>query len=234
MTPEGPCSWPYIPCPCDALDSMATEGVAEMVDLASFLLWSATGKVYGPCPVSVLPCGQGLLCGYCRESLRSCGCRRVPEIKLPGPVHSVIEVVIDGDVVDPFSYRIDDYQWLVRLDDGNWPNRADPLDPDGFRVDYMLGAAPPSGAGLMTGILACELAKAVCNDDSCRLPRRVRIVTRQGVRIEWAPGQGFGLPDVDQWVEAANAPIVAGAVYSPDFGPIRRTTWTADTSPTSP
>jgi hypothetical protein len=152
----------------------------------------------------------------------------------------VTEIVIDGVVLDEFSYRIDDYQWLVRLDGESWPTNADPLDPDGFRVDYELGIAPPAGAGLVTGILACELAKALCNDDSCRLPRNLRAITRQGLSAQMGrnvfsdPSAKFGLPEVDMWVENANAPMMAGAVHSPDFPTIRRITWAAEPSPSSP
>lgn len=232
IAPNGPCQWPYIDCECTVLDQLATEGVNEVIAWASGQLWAATGKVFGPCPVSVLPCASSILCGTCHNTLRQCGCRRVPEIRLDGPVHEVDEVVIDGAALVNTAYRIEDYVWLVRTDGGTWPTNADPLDTDAFRVDYKIGTPPPAGAGLTTGILACELAKALCDDDSCRLPRRAQQVVRQGIQINWEPGEGFGLPEVDTWVENAIASTLAGAVHSPDFDHVRQITWTA--SPGSP
>jgi hypothetical protein len=119
------------------------------------------------------------------------------------------------------------------LDGESWPTGADPLDPDGFRVDYLLGTDPPAGAGSATGALACGLAGARCGHDSCRLPSNIRSLTRQGISVEFLP-TGFGLLAVDKWIEAAISPIRAGAVHSPDFPHIRKITWEASTSPGSP
>jgi hypothetical protein len=112
------------------------------------------------------------------------------------------------------------------LDGGRWPAQ-DVTDPTVFRVDYLLGIAPPAGAGTVTGILASELAKAKCNDKTCRLPARVRTVAKQGITMDFG-GSGFGLPDVDLWVGRVLTPgIRAGAVWSPDMPTYRRITWQA-------
>lgn len=224
MDTPGPCDWPYYGCPCSSVLDSPGEPQLEIIELAKSMLWRATGQVYGPCPISVLPCVGDAACG-CGRDLRSCGCRRIPEIKLPGPIWSVQSVTVDGDLLDPTAYRVDDYHWLVRTDGGSWPTMTDQLDPNSFRVDYSLGMPPPSGAGLMAGILACEWAKAACDDDTCRLPWRIRRLARAGVTVEWAPGQGFGLEDVDTWVANAMLPLRAGAVSSPDVRPVRRITW---------
>lgn len=223
----GPCSWPYTPCEpvCDALNSLPGATQSEVIAWASGMLWAATGRLFGPCPTSVLPCDSwNVLCGSCHNTYRRCGCTSVPEIWIPGPVASVVSVVVDGVTLPASAYRIDDYEWLVRLDGGTWPSNPDQLDPDGFRVDYNVGISPPAGAGIITGILACELAKVVCDDDSCRLPRRVQSVARQGVTVEFGE-DGFGLPEVDNWVANALTPMLAGAVHSPDLATVRRTTW---------
>lgn len=221
-----PCNWPNTGCPtCDGLACLSGAQRDDVIAWAISDLWEATGRVYGTCPVSVLPCQEtSVLCGWCGDSWRRCGCGSVPEIKLPGPVASVTEVVIDGVELDQADYRIDDYQWLVRLDGGRWP-RGSALDPDAFRVDYMQGIEPPAGAGLVTGILVCERAKAVCGDKTCRLPQRVQQVARQGVTMIWSDQGAFGLPEVDEWVRNANHPLLAGAVHSPDLPTVRRITW---------
>jgi hypothetical protein len=229
MSVEAPCSWPWIECACADFDDVWPDQDDDIVALASYLLWAATGKVYGPCPTSVLPCVTST-CGYCENPLRQCSCRHVPEIRLDGPVAEITEVVIDGVPLPDTDYRVDDYEWLVRLDGESWPTDADPLDPDGFRVDYLLGVSPPAGAGAATGELACEIAKARCNHEACRLPSNIRSLTRQGISVEFTPG-GFGLFVVDKWIESAKAPILAGAVHSPDIPHHRKITWQASTSP---
>lgn len=192
-------------------------------------LWEATGRVYGTCTVTVMPCNDwGVLCGGCFNNYRSCGCVNVSEVKIPGPVDSVTEVVIDGVVLDQTDYRIDDYQWLVRLDGGVWPSNTDYLDPDAFSVTYELGISPPAGAGIITGRLVCY--RSPCSNSGCKMPRNVNQVTRQGVTM-LRHLEGFGVLDVDQWVANANNPTRAGAVHSPDLPHVRQITWQAATSP---
>lgn len=178
-----------------------------------------------------MPCNDwNIWCGSCWNAYRSCGCLTVSEIKLPGPVASVSSVVIDGVELDQTDYRIDDYQWLVRLDGGTWPANTDYTDPDAFSVTYALGVEPPAGAGRVTGILMC--ARSGCSNGGCSIPKRATQVTRQGVTMILgnADGTVFGLPDVDQWVYFANQPTRAGAVHSPDLPKVRQITWEA-TSP---
>jgi hypothetical protein len=189
-------------------------------------LWEATGRVYGTCEVTVMPCNDySTLCGSCHDAYRSCGCSSVSEVKLAGPVDSITEVVVDGVVLDDTAYRVDDWQWLVRLDGGVWPSSADPTDPDSFSVSYLLGQPPPAGAGTVTGILMCS--RSACSNGACRVPKNTQSLTRQGVTmIRNLDGQ-FGILDVDQWVANANAPMFAGAVHSPDLPTVRQITWEA-------
>jgi hypothetical protein len=203
-------------------------------------LWAATGNVYGTCDVTVMPCNDwGVLCGGCWNAYRSCGCITVPEVKLPGPVASVSEVVIDGAALDPSAYRVDDYQWLVRTDGDYWPTNTDYLDPDAFSVTYALGIEPPAGAGYVTGLLVCARA---CTNSGCKIPREAQTVTRQGVTMVRGTLTGtssrpwryypdtvgiFGILDVDAWVRNVSAPVAAGAVHSPDMPTVRQITWQA-------
>lgn len=195
-------------------------------------LWEATGRVFGTCEVTVMPCNDyGTLCGSCHNAYRSCGCSSVSEVKLPGPVASVTEVVIDGVALDEFDYRVDDWQWLVRLDGGTWPANTDYLDPDAFSVTYELGVAPPAGAGKVAGLLMC--ARSDCTNTGCRLPKNTTQVSRQGVTMirNGFDGTTFGIPEVDQWVYFATLSTRAGAVHSPDLPKVRQITWEAPTSP---
>jgi hypothetical protein len=223
---------------------MSASQRADVEAWAKSDLWEATGRVYGTCEVSVMPCNDwGVLCGTCWNSYRSCGCAFISEVKLPGPVHSIVSVVVDGVELDQADYRVDDWQWLVRLDGGVWPVWTDLADPDSFLVTYLLGQEPPAGAGSVTGMLVC--ARSGCSNANCKVPRNATQVSRQGTTMTLNNGVGtnsrawryypdtvavFGIPDVDAWVRNANAPVHAGAVHSPDLPTVRQITWEA-TSP---
>jgi len=131
---------------------------------------------------------------------------------LPGPVDSIIEVVQDGAVVPPASYRVDDGRWLVRVDGDCWPDYAD-LDVDSgdgfFEVTYLRGAPVPAALQVAAGTLAGEWAKG-CSGGTCRLPSRVATIARAGVTVSMVDvdvllERGLtGLTEVDQIITAFN------------------------------
>lgn len=178
-----------------------------------------------------LGCGGG--CGT-----DPCECGYVPEVDLPGPVHEVTEVRIDGAVLASTAWRVDNNRYLIRTDGGDWPAcqdmTADPeTDPDTFSVTYSIGTEVPAGGQLAAGVLACEMAKAACGSGGCRLPQRLQSITRQGVTTAVLDGfdslyaQGStGLWLVDSWVASENAAYRRGGgrVMSPDVRGVRRTT----------
>lgn len=149
------------------------------------------------------------------------GCHRVPSVALPGrPVVEILEVVVNGAVIDPATYEVQNGNLLVRLadSDGNnpgWPccQRADLEDgAEGtWSIEYRYGAAPPIGGKLSAVSLATELAKAYKGDGGCRLPKRVTAITRQGTTVAildpltlFEKGQ-TGLSDVDLWLGSLRA-----------------------------
>ena len=231
MDLTGPCNWPTPGCPaCDGVDCLTGSQRADLEAWAISDLWEATGRVYGTCDVSVLPCRDGCFsCASCWGG--SCHHLTAAEIILPGPVYAVTEVAIDGVTLDETDYRVDRTDYLgyilVRLDGGTWPSNTDPTDPDGFRVDYQLGVPPPAGAASAAGMLVCS--RAGCANSGCKVPRNATQVSRQGVTMILSTGeaQSFGIPDVDAWVRNANAPMHAGAVHSPDLPSVREITWEA-------
>ncbi len=85
-----------------------------------------------------------------------------------------------------------------------------PLDEPGtWSVTYTRGVPPPPGSAKLVGLLAQEFL-AACNGGKCRLPRRVRSVTRQGVTMDmvdptdvYATGK-TGIPEIDLWLSAVN------------------------------
>lgn len=165
-----------------------------------------------------------------------CSCSTVEQIKLPGPIVSVTEVLIDGTLFDPQHYRVDNGLWLVRLDGRSWPvcqDMAAPTTEEGtWQVAYKRGVPVPAGGRVAAGVLAKELEKAACNDPSCQLPRRIQNITRQGITVTLQDDfsdlerGGTGIWLVDSWVQSIVAPKRGGSVRSPDVRPkVRRTTW---------
>lgn len=212
--------------PCAAEDSgIDAEVLAANMRVASEILFAVTGYQW-----------PGVRTDVWRPPGVGCGCPTSPtlrvehpragswvsEVHLPGyPVVSVSEVLIDGVVVDPELYRVDDSAYLVwRGDDpandgrSGWPccqrMRLDADQDDTWQVTYQWGAAPPDGGVKAAAALGCEFSLG-CSTDSalrsqCRLPRRVASITRQGVTVAvldnlnlFAEGR-TGIPEVDLWV----------------------------------
>lgn len=237
----GPCAdWPVQwVCDVDTLNPAVT-GVA--VSMATETLWELTGMRFGLCEVTLRPCrrdchdgrffddfgppwtgarsypqpaligGQwfNLTCGSCAGG---CSCSTVSEVLLPAPVHSIVEILIDGTPMVTGAYRVDNNRLLVRTDGGQWPRCNDlsqpDTEPDTWSVRAMYGEALPDGAALAMGELACEIAKAGSGQD-CRLPAGVQQLVRQGVTISYPDvGELFakgrtGLYLVDMFVATWN------------------------------
>lgn len=178
-----------------------------------------------------LPCG-----GSCSGD--QCSCSYVAELRLPGPIDSVTEVLIDGVALPSTAYRVDNNGWVVRTDGGDWPfcqNMSLGVDqPDTFQITYNQGVPVPMGGQLAAGVLACEMAKAACGSNSCQLPQRLQSLTRQGVTMGFMDSfstlydkGSTGLWVVDSWVASINGTAGKGGIRaaSPDVRGKRRTTF---------
>jgi hypothetical protein len=165
-----------------------------------------------------------------------CGCGVLSRVNLSGyPVVEITEVKIDGDIVDPAGYRLDDWEYLTRLADENgnaqfWPScqRLDvgPDDPESFAVSYIYGYDPPLPGVHAAQQLACELYKA-CTTGICLLPAGTTKIDRQGISIERAPFLAWGKVN-NQWATGLALVDIFLAAYNPG-GLIRPTTvWSPD------
>jgi hypothetical protein len=158
----------------------------------------AGGFVNGMYPIISGGNWFNVICGRCNS--QRCGCPDLSTIVLPGPVNSVTAVYIDGDLLDPAAYRLDNLG-LSRIDGDTWPKCQDMAHPaipdespgespdladfsDTFAVVYQRGVPVPAGGQLAAGTLACELAKRCSGDKSCRLPKRATMVVREGVTVQ--------------------------------------------------
>lgn len=168
-----------------------------------------------------------------------CSCSYVPEVDLMGPVASIDQVRIGGVALLASQYRVDNYRYLVRTDGGTWPvcqnmlQNPATLDTNTFEVTYQIGVTVPAGGQVAAGVLACELAKAACGNNTCKLPQRIQQLTRQQVSMTVLDSYGTlyekgttGLWIVDSWVASVNAPVAKSGyrIASPDRRTTRRTT----------
>lgn len=252
----GPCEWPVTYSECSDAEQEFTSGVlTQAQDLATEFLWNVTGRRYGACPVAVRPCqrqcadsarevstfyGTALFldpCGRCSSaSVGRCTCEdRGRTLRLPGPVSSVTSVTLDGEPFPESAYRIEG-DLLIRTDGDDWPD-CQPLylpstSPGTFEVTYAKGLDVPIGGQVAAGLLTVEMARALCNDAACALPKRVQSITRQGVSVavldafEDLDEGRTGLWLVDSWVASVNRTFPRSSVRSPDYPMQRgRLTW---------
>jgi hypothetical protein len=215
----------------------------ESIDAAVGILWALTARQFsGSCLGFVRPCRAGCSCwgpggvgyelagfgwlgggvlggwGFDGRDLE-CGCGWISELVLAGyPVTEILEVKIDGVVVDPTGYRLDRRRRLVRLADADgtprfWPacQRLDlePTEAGTWSVAYAYGAPPPAAGRLAAFELAEQFFLAATNPGACRLPTGVTKLTRQGITIErllpmFAKDQRTGLVLTDAFLAAYN------------------------------
>jgi len=219
------------------VDSDTNDALAADAEAASGVLFALSGRIYrGTCgPLTVRPCGVGSSCYVPGRSdhIQSCGCQPLSEVLLPGyPVLEIGQVKLDGEVLAPSEYRLDDRRKLVRLadEDGNpqrWPScqRMDLADTEErtFSVTYYYGVAPPDLGVSAAAQLGCELYRS-CSGGECKLPTGTTKVVRQGVTIEKSVLMNFltagatGLTNVDLFLAAYGSGSARRrpSVWSPD------------------
>lgn len=129
------------------------------------------------------------VCGGCAGS---CSCTVLDSANLPAPTREVVEVKLDGAVLDPSKYRVDENRKLVRTDGLLWPMcqdmAADDDQPGTWSVTITVGEDVPKLARRAVGQLAAEFAKD-CAGEACQLPYEITSLSRQGINMS------FGSPD---------------------------------------
>ena len=196
-TQGGPCSmWANVEdisdC-CNLPDTFdpAADAAALLSSMvaASEVLYFASGKQYaGSCERTVRAC-ENDTCPCCQVLSRGhivlpwsgfdwgiCTCSSQWRLKLAGYATEIVEVDINGSIVDPSEYELEEHRWLVRVDGTVWPCQT--------LVTYIYGKTPPEFGRLAALALACEVFKSCSGSDDCALPTGVTRVTRQGITIE--------------------------------------------------
>lgn len=255
---------------CDCWEGLDPAVQERALTYATSVLWANTGRQFGQCPQTVRPCGkycnsggQGMIWndglfspwvpyifnGQWRNCWCGCGsgggpgcctCEPNCQVYLPGPVTGVTEVIENGFLLDPSTYRVDNRQWLVRTEEGACWTQCQDFNVDSglgvfndntLQVTYLRGEPVPQALLDAAATLACEFAKA-CIGGPCRLPARVSTVARQGVQLTFTNidallAEGFtGLPEVDAVIRAYNPFRLARPMrlYSPDMPVTREVT----------
>jgi hypothetical protein len=235
------CEWP-IDTGC--LPTVTTPEEQDALDAASELaidvLWALSGRQYGVCPAVARPCplpslasgrlsnpyggaGLSLVRNGGEWANESCGCAGRCKLSgprmvhLPGPVQSIIEVNIAGEIIDPSGYELE--KNVLYRNGSPWPYQdlSRPLWEEGtWSVKYMRGVPVPKGLARLTGLLVTEFYNA-CTGGKCRLPRSVTEVSRQGVSHKmYNPNDIYsagktGIPEIDLWLSAVNPHAVMSA-----------------------
>lgn len=260
-----PCDWTINTACDPAWDTYTPEVQESATAWAMGILDALTGRQFDQCPVVVRPCGRrcGYYGGYLTYPVDSaqasglgapwmtpyisggvwrncscagpCACRARHEAYLDGPVAEIVEVKVDGLVIDPAAYRLDNGSILVRTDGEGWPECQDlnlsDDEQDTFSVQYRPGAPLPPIGQYAAGELASQFAKACSADASCILPQQLQSLSRNGVQVEVVDPNLLmengltGFPNVDLFIKAVNPQRLArrSRVLSPDLHPPRRT-----------
>lgn len=239
--------------PADIEVRVAAAGVsgvdlAAMCQAATDVLFKLSGEQYDQRTDTIRPHRLNPLCdcdpqllnwwyGWWNTLIRSCNCAAPDEIVLPGPVSELVEIRIDGVAVTGATlaaqYALYGGRRLVRLRTGQgflgFPccqRLASPLTEVGtWAVKFTHGKAPTEAASMAAKELAFQLALGFGNSAACKLPQRVRNITRQGVSVAILDAFDFlekgktGLYPVDLFLVAANPNHIRrrARVYSPDM-----------------
>lgn len=220
---SGPCE-DWVPLWCGELSTAAMAVTGDALTMATQVLWQLSGQRFGLCEVTLRPCrhecaeGYGTLgdwwagvgtfasggprpwwvdgvwynvCGGCTSG---CSCTELSEALLPAPTRDVVAVRLDGIILDPSTYRVDENRRLVRTDGTPWPycQRMDLADtqPGTWSVTLTVGEDVPVLAQRAVADLAAEFAKD-CAGEDCVVPYDVTSLTRQGLTLD------FGNPNVE-------------------------------------
>lgn len=273
--PNLPCNLDVDVSCCTDWDTFSVDLQTAAAEYGALMVWAATGRRFSVCSQTVRPCRRD--CGDCggggywwsegawypyiynglwRNCYGGCDdccctCRPECQVWLQPPVSGIVEVrFASSGVVDPDTYRVDDWQWLVRQGpavSGSgatdcWPTCQDfnvpvtgtlaPADDSAWQVTYLQGIPMPAVLQRAAGELACEWAKN-CLGLECRLPQRVTSISRQGVTVSLTDVDQLlengltGLTTVDNLIRAFNPYRLPSRmkIATPDIGPIRKTTW---------
>jgi len=224
-------------CGCDLDASEDVELIELMIDQASDMLSIATGgRISGICTVTVRPvalCNDRIwwdnaeyLSPFAtRDWRRQFG--GIDTIPLRGPNVDVLEVMIDGVVLNKSEYGLLDNEYLYRKS-GCWPTVNDlqktSLQINTFEITYRFGRDPDKLTRMACTELTCELLKDLKGKPSS-LPRGVVSANIQGASLS-VRSRAEALRDGDEQIPvvsrflsvyAYDGPNMVSSVWAPEL-----------------
>lgn len=238
-----------------------------MLMAATEVLWAKSGRQFDECTLMLRPCqkdcwggsfpfadtwnefgtrwpypynyaGQwfNLGCGGCPGT---CSCTVLYEAQMPQPISRIVQVLVDGvPLISGSSYKVYDYQTLIRTDGEPWPLcndlNKDETEVGTWAVEAVIGTEVPVLGRLAVGELALEFINACVDADNCMLPKPVQQIVRQGVSLTFLdPNEVFaagkiGLFNADLFISTFNPggiPARAQAIDVDGGSAVRRRTW---------
>lgn len=242
--PGSVCAWDVNVLCCSTWADLDPDIQEASAAWATEILNALTGFQFAQCPVKYRPCGKrcGWFGGYLTFPVNepsatgvgfpwmipfvdngiwrnctcagACRCNATCEVQLPQPVAEIVEVLVDGVVLDPDAYRLDNGSVLVRTDGECFPlcQNMDLADTEEgtWSVTLRPGSPLPASGAIAAGRLACEFSKMCTGDSSCALPEQLISLSRNGVEVQVADpnlllDNGLtGFQEVDQFIRAFN------------------------------
>lgn len=211
-----PCGWTVVKCGCGTGCWTGYDpAVRERAEAAAaVIMFAATGRRYGPCPVVVQPAGQcatdplyrtyrvaggGLATPYVAGGnwyngpyvgdgdSRSCCTSSGCEVYLDGPTTKaqITSVTVGGDVVPSGSYVVMDGHILIRTDGSCWPCCTSWTAQNPAGFSVSYTIGLPVPPGVQAAFERLACEMAkACAGGPCALPQRMTRLSRQGVDIE--------------------------------------------------
>lgn len=185
---------------CRVADTSSAERLGQSaVNAATRWLNDVTGGAWsGPCTSFLRP-NVGDIPGLCDPYGRHRHGRQAIDLSvwIAPPIIEVVEVRIDGEVIDPKWYYLDGARLVAST---GWDDADSPLIPwpfqnddrqagaaDTWDVTVLHGAGPPETLVEAARVLACEILRLVTNDEECALPKTAVSVSRDGVTMTFQP-----------------------------------------------
>lgn len=220
-------------CPTCDLDGYTDEQIATAITYASWWLFRASGRRWpGVCEDTVNPClgvncwpnGRMYVDGWGYPSIPYhtragwmnawCGdCCYLDCLFLPGPIVSITEVIVDGEVLDPSAYMVKGWAQLCRVDGLRWPVGTNPADGD-FQITWERGRQNPPETVPLAALLACaRLPVLFCGGADCddNPIGGVEQISADGTTVNLASLQPTGetptisgIAIIDEWVRSVN------------------------------
>lgn len=229
--------YPTVSEPWVQPDQLGQARANEMVDLQSVcvvatdILYLLSGRRFGVRSETVRPFSGQRTSGWAQYLLANTSILDTAGVGFPwsllemgpdflylkGPVQSVDQVKIDGQVLDSSEYVLYDQRKLIRISSDvngmvRWPIGQNVELPDTevgtFSVAFTYGTPVPAGGLLAAQVFAIELSKLVNKEPSALADRTISI-TRQGVTQQLDPGTVLdkgktGIFLVDAWLHSVN------------------------------